>query len=303
MFSSATSLSLFVLFLSFTSTLGSSLTPVSKKSVKRSLAKRNPGPWYFEYYKPMSGASEATLLEPKYILENMIYNSGMTVGKQTTQLLEWKADMVHWRNDLDIANQPATENVPKSYAFVGMVSDMNQPITAYRSIPVEYYWQRTNSQPTKANVCLDFVISLTNNKNPDHELMLWLEKEGGQKPIGYGGKTVRVENLYGRSWTLYEGPNKSNNNVMVRTLVPDEDFSGSFIGDAREWLMKLVELKRFPASAYVSVANMGMEAFWGKSHFEARSKMNFLWSGNNFQAGYTPPGFKKPTPGSSVPGF
>lgn len=251
----------------------------------------------------MSGASEATLLEPKYILENMIYNSAVTVGTQTTQLLEWKADVVHWRNDLDIANQPATENVPKSYAFVGMVSDMNHQITEYRSIPVEYYWKRTNSETTKANVCLDFIISLTNNKNPDHELMLWLEKEGGQKPIGYGGQTYRVENLYGTSWTLYEGPNKSNNNVMVRTLVPDVDFPGSFVGDAREWLMKLVELKRFPDSAYVSVANMGMEAFWGKSHFEARSKMNFLWSGNNFQPGYSQPGFKSPTPGSRVPGF
>lgn len=87
--------------------------------------------------------------------------------------------------------------------------------------------------------------------------MLWLEAEGGQKPIGYGGQTQRIDNLYGQSWTLYEGPNKDNNNIVVRTLVPDHDFDGYFAGDAREWLMKLVEVGRFSADAYVIVANMG----------------------------------------------
>lgn len=46
-----------------------------------------------------------------------------------------------------------------------------------------------------------------------------------------------------------------------------------------------------------------MEAFWGKSLFEARSKMNFLCAGNNFQPNFIPDNFQLPAAGTRVPGF
>lgn len=119
-------------------------------------------------------------------------------------------------------------------------------------------WHRVNGAAGfKGNACYDFVISHRPNKAPDHELMLWLQWEGGQKPIGTGKPVVRIDNLYGQSWTLYEGINQDIG-VNVKSLLPDRQYTnGFFQGDMKLWLNKLVEARKFPATAYISAANLG----------------------------------------------
>ncbi|KAG0142748.1 hypothetical protein CROQUDRAFT_219017 [Cronartium quercuum f. sp. fusiforme G11] len=292
----------FVLFFGINSAFSASIKSVTRKHVARSSTNLAAGPWWYETYKPMSGVFEASLLEPRYILANMIYNWEKMRGTETTQLITWKNNMVYWYNFLHVTRVKETENIPLSYAFVGMLSDLKQKISDYSSIPVEYHWNRMNYGPTKANVCLDFVISDDSQKNPEIELMLWLEYEGGQKPIGYGQKSYPVT-LYNRSWILYQGPNKSYHSRMVITLVPDQAFENVFIGDAKVWLMKLVELGKFSSDARITAANMGMEAFWGHSQFKARSRMDLLWEGNEHTPGYIPKSFVKPITGERVPGY
>lgn len=243
------------------------------------------------------------MITPWYILYNMIYNRAKTIGTQETVLYGVAQTTVHWGNILKIANIRKTSNVPKSYAFLGMTSDLNHRIKDYSSIPSTYTWSRQHGKSGfKGNVCYDFVISNGPNKRSDHELMLWLEWEGGQLPIGAGGKTIRIRNLYGQDWTLYQGMN-TDIGVPVRSLIPDRQYKNSFHGDMKDWLMKLVEARIFREDAYLWTANLGMEAFWGDSTFNAYSSLQLLWSGNQNRIGYKPAGYRQPLAGSVVPGY
>ena len=53
------------------------------------------------------------------------------------------------------------------------------------------------------------------------ELMLWLEWEGGQLPIGWDkGPAATIDSLFGTSWKLYEDVNHSNGMTVVSLLSP-----------------------------------------------------------------------------------
>ncbi|KAH9814447.1 concanavalin A-like lectin/glucanase domain-containing protein [Melampsora americana] len=232
----------------------------------------------------------------------LIYNRAKTVGTHETVLFGVDGTTVNWGNTIKISNIPDTSNVPKSYAFLGMTSNLNQKIKDYTSIPSTFTWSRqTGKAGFKGNACYDFVVSNGPNKRSDHELMLWLQWEGGQLPIGTGAKTMRIKNLYGQDWTLYQGINKDIN-VQVRSLLPDRQYKNSFKGDMKDWLMKLVEAGIFRADAYLWTANLGMESFWGESTFKAQSSLQLLWSGNQNKIGYKPPGYQQPPAGTIVPG-
>lgn len=265
------------------------------------LAKRT---WTFlSYRKPFNGDEDATLIPPWYILYNMIYNRKKTIGIEETVLYGVNGTTVHWGNYLKIAQVPSTSNVPKSYSFLGMTSDLNHQIKEYSSIPASYKWSRRNGKAGfKGNVCFDFVVSNGPNKQSDHELMLWLEWEGGQGPIGTGQPVKRIKNLYGQDWTLYQGMN-TDINVPVRSLIPDTPYKNYFAGDMKKWLMKLVEAGIFRDDAYLFTANLGMEAFWGESTFSAHSSLQLLWDGNHHQSGYMPADYRPPVAGSVVPGY
>ncbi|KAH9814446.1 family 12 glycoside hydrolase [Melampsora americana] len=258
---------------------------------------------FWSFNKPFGGPKDATMITPWYILYNMIYNQAKTVGTQETVLYGVDQTTVHWGNILKIAKIRQTSNVPKSYAFLGMTSDLNHKIEDYSSIPSTYTWSRQRGKSGfKGNVCYDLIISNGPNKRSDHELMLWLKWEGGQLPIGAGDKTIRIKNLYGQDWTLYQGINKDIN-VPVRSLLPDRQYKNSFRGDMKDWLMKLVEASIFREDAYIWTANLGMETFWGDSTFNAYSSLQLLWNGNQHRIGYKPPGYKQPPAGSVVPGY
>ncbi|KAG0144400.1 hypothetical protein CROQUDRAFT_108541 [Cronartium quercuum f. sp. fusiforme G11] len=273
----------------------------SGRKNQNKLAKRK---WTFlNFNVPFGGDADATMVPPWYILYNMVYARQETIGPEKTTLFQVDGTMIHWGNYLNILQVPATANVPKSYAFLGMTSDLNHPINVYSAIPASYSWTRQNG-PTgfKGNVAFDFVVSNGPDKKSDHELMLWLQWEGNQMPIGTGEATLKIHNLYGQSWTLYQGINK-NTGVPVRSLLPDNQYKDHFSGDMKLWLLKLVEAGIFRDGAYLWTANMGMEAFWGESTFKAQSSLQLLWAGNNHQPGYKPPGFHPPQAGSVVPGY
>ena len=51
------------------------------------------------------------------------------------------------------------------------------------------------------------------------ELMLWLEWEGGQLPIGWDrGPVATIGSLFGTSWKLYEDVNQGNGMTVVSLL-------------------------------------------------------------------------------------
>lgn len=90
-----------------------------------------------------------------------------------------------------------------------------------------------------------------------HELMLWLQYEGGQLPIGWpNGPTATIDNLFGTSWKLYEDVN-TDTGITVSTLIPTKQFEGSFSGDLKDWLLALAHLGKFTESTYVNVGNAG----------------------------------------------
>lgn len=90
-----------------------------------------------------------------------------------------------------------------------------------------------------------------------HELMLWLQYEGGQLPIGWtNGPVATIDNLFGTSWKLYEDVN-TDTGITVSTLMPTKQFEGSFTGDLKDWLLALADLGIFTESTYVNVGNAG----------------------------------------------
>ena len=90
-----------------------------------------------------------------------------------------------------------------------------------------------------------------------HELMLWLQYEGGQLPIGWtNGAVATIDDLFGTSWTLYEDVN-TDTGITVTTLIPEKQFEGSFSGDLKDWLLAIANEGRFTTSTYVNVGNAG----------------------------------------------
>lgn len=101
------------------------------------------------------------------------------------------------------------------------------------------------------------------------ELMLWLEYTGGQLPIGWvAGPVATVKELYGTSWKLYQGVN-ADTGIVVSSLLPDKQFTGSWTGDVKEWLSALVKVGVLKSDTFVNVGNAGTEPFYGKATVKA----------------------------------
>lgn len=153
-----------------------------------------------------------------------------------------------------------------------MTKNLETKLSAIKSIPATYKWTRTNSTAYKGNVCFDFMTSDTKGDSTSskaQELMLWLEYTGGQLPIGWtAGPKATITNLYGTSWKLYQGKN-GDTGITVSSLLPDKQFKGTFDGDIKDWLNKLVEVGVFKASTFVNVGNAGTEPFYGKAVLNA----------------------------------
>ena len=167
---------------------------------------------------------------------------------------------VIWSSVTAIDDDESTNNVPKGYSFVGLTQNLEVQLSDISSIPAIYDWTRTNTSAFKGNICLDFITSDTKGDSTStqaEEHMLWLQYEGGQLPIGYGdGPVTTIDTLYGTSWDLYAGTN-SDSGITVRSLLPHNQFNGTFSGNVKDWLNALANIGAFGASNYVNVGNAG----------------------------------------------
>jgi len=207
----------------------------------------------------------------------MLYNEDEMVGTQctyydhTTTATDGTAEVV-WSSTTAIDYVESTNNVPKGYSFVGLTQNLETTISEIGSIPAIYDWTRTNTSTFKGNVCFDFMtndVKGDSTSSSSHELMLWLEYEGGQLPIGWGnGVSATVDSLFGTSWKLYEGVNEDTG-ITVSSLLPDKQFDGSFSYDLKDWLEAMVTLGKFKDSTYVNVGNAGTEFFYGDATLDA----------------------------------
>ena len=226
----------------------------------------------------LCGNSQSLILSnTPWIVFNMFYGAAQSVGTQCTNYDSQTTSSagtkeVVWSSATNIEYVEATNNVPKGYSFVGLTQNLETQISAIQSIPATYDWTRTNTTAFKGNVCFDFMTSDTKGDSTSssaHELMLWLQYEGGQLPIGWpAGAVATIDNLYGTSWKLYEGKN-DDTGITVHSLVPETQFKGTFSGDIKDWLKALVSHGTFTDSTYVNVGNAGTEYFYGHSNLNA----------------------------------
>ncbi|KAG9566081.1 putative endoglucanase-1 precursor, partial [Aureobasidium melanogenum] len=226
----------------------------------------------------LCGTSDNLVLyDTPWIVYNMFYDAAGSVGTQCTRYdhVETPATgnkKIIWSSETNIEYVKATDNVPKGYAFVGLTQNLETTISSIDSIPTIYDWTRTNSTAFKGNVCYDFMTSDTKGDSTSsnaQELMLWLQYEGGQLPIGWtDGAKATIDDLFGTSWKLYEGKN-DDTGITVHTMMPEKQFEGSFSGDLKEWLEALVQHGTFNESTYVNVGNAGTEYFYGNSNLNA----------------------------------
>ncbi|KAL8823527.1 MAG: hypothetical protein Q9191_005773 [Dirinaria sp. TL-2023a] len=115
-------------------------------------------------------------------------------------------------------------------------------------------------QTAAGNICFDFILGSAKGDSTStaaQELMLWLQYEGGQLPIGWDrGPAATIDSLFGTSWKLYEDVNHSSG-MTVHSMLPNTQFDGSFAGDLKEWFEALVKLGRFTDATYVNIGNAG----------------------------------------------
>lgn len=159
-----------------------------------------------------------------WLVANSMYGAGSMVGTSCTHYdhVESSAGgnpQVVWGSTTHIQNIESTNNICKGYANVGLISNLETTVSSISSIPATYDWSRTNSSPFKGNICFDFILSPTQGDGSStaaQELMLWLEWEGGQLPIGWdSGPAATVDSLFGTSWKIYEGVNTGNGMTVV----------------------------------------------------------------------------------------
>ncbi|TVY16359.1 Xyloglucan-specific endo-beta-1,4-glucanase A [Lachnellula arida] len=216
------------------------------------------------------------LTDTPWIVYNMLYNADQMVGTQCTNYqtagtLASGVQEVVWNSVTNIEYVESTNNVPKGYSFVGLTENLENTISSISAIPASYTWTRTNTTAFKGNVCFDFMTSDTKGDSTStsaQELMLWLQYEGGQLPIGWGDAVATIDSLFGTSWKLYEAKN-TGTGITVHSLLPDTQFDGSFDGDLKDWMDALVTIGTFTDSTYVNVGNAGTEFFYGDSILNA----------------------------------
>ncbi|KAI9926621.1 hypothetical protein ASPWEDRAFT_119134 [Aspergillus wentii DTO 134E9] len=226
----------------------------------------------------LCGDYDYTILKnTPWIVYNMLYNTNQIEGSQCTyydQVTTTNSGTkeVVWSSVTGIDYVESTNNVPKGYSFVGLTQNLETKLSTIDSIPTTYDWTRTNTTAFKGNICFDFIVNDIkgdSTSSSSNELMLWLQYEGGQLPIGWAnGPIATIDNLFGTSWKLYEDTN-TDSGVTVSSLLPDTQFEGTFSGDLKNWLVALTNVGKFTNETYVNIGNAGTEFFYGNAVMNA----------------------------------
>ncbi|KAI1268843.1 glycoside hydrolase family 12 protein [Xylariaceae sp. FL1019] len=216
-----------------------------------------------------------------WTVSNAMYGADQMVGTQCTnfkQLLEATdgTDLVQWTSTTDIELIEDTEGICKGYSNVGIGANLQYPLRDIKSIPAYYSWNRTIESEFRGSNLFDFVVAPTagdGTSTATSEFMLFLKVWGGQIPIGYSRGPVATLDLYGTTWSLYEGVNPGSG-VTVRSAIADNQFEGEFEGDLKEWLDEMVNLGYIEDTQFVNVGNGGTEIFYGKSTQDVKTALN-----------------------------
>ncbi|KAL8685095.1 MAG: hypothetical protein Q9218_007979, partial [Villophora microphyllina] len=163
----------------------------------------------------MCGNDNKVILQgTPWLVANSLYGARDMQGSSCTTYQKVQGSRVFFSANTHIANVESTNNVCKGYANVGLIQNLGTTISSIASVPANYQWTRTNNSPFKGNVCFDFIIAPTKgdgSSSAAQELMLWLEWEGGQLPIGWNNdKPVATVELFDTTWKIYEGVNTGN---------------------------------------------------------------------------------------------
>ncbi|KAL6721376.1 hypothetical protein ACLMJK_000479 [Lecanora helva] len=200
-----------------------------------------------------------------WLVANSMYGAGSMQGTSCTYYDHIEAgaggnQAVVWSNSVNIQNVQGTDNICKGYANVGIVGGLENSISSISSVPANYQWTRSSQGPFKGNIIFDFILGAAKGDSTSsaaQELMLWLEWEGGQLPIGWdAGPAATIDSLFGTSWKVYEGKSP-NNGMTVHSMLPDSQFSGSFNGDLKDWFESLVKIGKFTDATFVNIGNAG----------------------------------------------
>ncbi|KAI9695952.1 MAG: hypothetical protein M1820_008364 [Bogoriella megaspora] len=224
-----------------------------------------------------------------WIVYNMLYNQDLMSSSDSWCTLYDSTDTsaagvkeIKWGSTSSISS--ASDTV-KGYSFIGLTQNLENTLSDIGSIPAQYSWARTNTTEFKGNIVFDF---MTNDAKGDststdsHELMLWLQYEGGQTPIGWnrGTPAYTVDSLFGTGWKLYEGKNEDTG-ITVSSLLPDTQFDGEFKGDLMDWFQVFVTRGTFKDSTYLNVGNAGTEIFYGDSTMNSTLSLQIDLAGSS----------------------
>lgn len=170
---------------------------------------------------------------------NSLYGADQMSGTACTEYISTSpGPAVDWSATTAIEEVGATANVCKGYSAVGLTQNLTNRLSAITSIPASFTWSRTATATFKGNTVFDFIVAPTagDGSSPaSNEMMLWLQYEGGQLPIGWDAGPKATPTLFGKTWKLYEGVNPGNG-VTVHSLLPDQQYDGNFDGDLKEWI-------------------------------------------------------------------
>ncbi|KAK7705268.1 hypothetical protein SLS64_008105 [Diaporthe eres] len=211
-----------------------------------------------------------------WIVYSMNYNYKDISGSCCTDYFDFTGSgddqTIHWSSVWDI-DEAVSTNVVKGYSFIGLTQNLETQLSAISSIPSTYEWTISNTTAYKGNVVYDFMTSDTKGDSTSsnaQELMLWLQYEGGQVPIGWAEGPVATISLFGKDgWKLYQGKNTDTGITVSSLLVPENDmYQGNFTGDIKDWLLAMSEQGIFGTDTYVNVGNGGMEPYWGTVTFD-----------------------------------
>ncbi|KAF5694915.1 endoglucanase [Fusarium denticulatum] len=216
-----------------------------------------------------------------WIVFSMNYNYQSIEGSSCVGYYDYEGSgdnqTIHWSVLWDIDPNVGT-NLVKGYNFIGLTQGLETRLSNIKSIPSKYEWTTSKTTDYKGNVVYDFMTSDTKGDSTTskaQELMLWLNWQGGQVPIGWGeGPIATVDGLFGKDgWKLYQGVNADTVITVSSLLCPEDDQfgneeGGSFEGDIKDWLVALSKEGVFKSDTYVNVGNAGMEPYYGTVDFE-----------------------------------
>ncbi|CAJ0555010.1 Ff.00g135230.m01.CDS01 [Fusarium sp. VM40] len=216
-----------------------------------------------------------------WIVFSMNYNYQSIKGSSCVGYYDYTGSgddqTIHWSVLWDIDPDVGT-NLVKGYNFIGLTQGLETRLSDIKSIPSKYEWTTSKTTEYKGNVVYDFMTCDTKGDSTSssaQELMLWINWEGGQVPIGWGeGPIATINGLFGKDgWKLYQGVNADTGITVTSLLCPEEsqfgnEEGGSFAGDIKDWLVALSENGVFKANTYVNVGNAGMEPYYGTVDFD-----------------------------------